>query len=102
MAQQSKAGSFSAYLGAWEQSKQNPPASSGTAMTLLQLLAAAEQKQMTLSDLMTASGMAFIDFGESLKNLKDSGYLTLSGSGSNEIAKLTPLGEDVSRLAGSK
>jgi hypothetical protein len=102
MAQQSKAESFSAYLGAWEQSKQNSPASSGTPMTLLQLLAAAEQKQMTLSDLMTASGMTFIPFGENLKNLKDSGYLTLSGSGNDEIAKLTPLGEDVSRLAASK
>jgi hypothetical protein len=103
MAQQSKAESFSAYLGAWEQSKQNSTASSGMApMALLQLLAAAEQKQMTLTDLMTASGMAFIDFGENLKTLKQSGYLTLSGSGSDEIAKLTPLGEDVSRLAGSK
>lgn len=97
---QSKAESFSAYLGAWEQSKQNSPASSGIA--LLQLLAAAEQKQMTLTDLMNASGMAFIDFGENLKNLKQSGYLTLSGSGSAGIAKLTPLGEDVARLAGSK
>ena len=98
---QSKAESFSAYLGAWEKSKSNPPASSAP-MALLQLLAAAEQKQMTLTDLMTASGMKFIDFGENLKTLKDSGYLTLSGSGSDEIAKLSPLGEDVSRLAGSK
>jgi len=102
MAQQSKAESFSAYLGAWEQSKQNSPASSVPALALLQLLAAAEQKQMKVNDLMTASGMAYIAFGENLKNLKDSGYLTLSGSVSNEIAKLTPLGEDVSRLAGSK
>ena len=98
MAQQSNAGSFSAYLGAWEQSKKT----SGNAMTLLQLLAAAEQKQMTLTDLMTASGMEFIDFGENLKSLKQSDYLTLSGSGSDVSAKLTPLGEDVARLAGSK
>ena len=102
MAQQSKAESFSAYLGAWEQSKQNPPASSGTAMTLLQLLAAAEQKQMKVNDLLAASGMTITGLAESLTNLKQSGYLTLSGSGSDEIAKLTPLGEDVSRLAGSK
>ena len=102
MAQQSKAESFSAYLGAWEQSKQNSPASSVPALALLQLLAAAEQKQMTLTDLMNASGMEVIDFGENLKNLKESGYLTLGGSGSDATAKLTPLGEDVSRLAGSK
>ena len=98
---QSKADSFSAYLGAWEQSKASAPASSA-ASTLLRVLAAAEQKQMTLNDLFPASGLAFFDFGEALKNLRQSGYVTLSGSPSAEMVKLTPLGEDVARLAGSK
>jgi DNA-binding MarR family transcriptional regulator len=102
MAQQSKAESFSAYLGAWEKSKSSAADASGSRLALLQVLAAADQKQMAVNDLLTASGMGITDFAENLKNLEQSGYLTRSGSASAEIVKLTPLGEDVSRLAGSK
>jgi hypothetical protein len=127
MAQQSKAGSFSAYLGAWEQrpiaaapsggalaapvaaassgSALAAPiaaASSASSMSLLQALAGADQKQMVVKDLQAASGMGFLNFADALRNLEQSGFLTLSGRPSAEIAKLTPLGEEVSRLAGSK
>ena len=99
MAQQSKAESFSAYLGAKERSRSSAAPSSGTPLALVNALAGAEQMQMPVTELMTASGMAFSDFADALKSLEKSGYLTLSGPASAEVAKLTPLGEDVARLA---
>ena len=54
---------------------------------------------MPLADLQSASGMAFGEFATALKSLGDSGYLTVSGAPGHEAAKLTALGEDVSRLA---
>ncbi len=102
MAQQSKAESFSAYLEAWERSKPNPPASSGTALAVLHALAGSDQMRMPVKDLMTVSSMTFTDFADCLKNLQQSGYLTLSGPPGAEVARLTPLGEDVSRLARSQ
>jgi len=69
---------------------------------LLNALAAADQKQMAVKDLMTVSGMAITDFADALKSLQKSGYLTLSRPLSAEVATLTPLGEEVSRLARPK
>jgi DNA-binding MarR family transcriptional regulator len=96
---QSKADSFSAYLEARQRSKSSPPASSGTSLALLSALANADQQQMAVKDLMDASGMPLTDFADALKSLKESGYLTLSGPPDAEVAKLTNLGQDVTRLA---
>lgn len=96
---QSKADSFSAYLEAKERSKSNVSTGGGTSLALLHALANADQKQMPVQELMTASGMALTNFADALKNLQTSGYLTLTGPPSSQLAKLTPLGEEVSRLA---
>jgi hypothetical protein len=48
---------------------------------------------------MSASSMTLTDFADSLKSLKESGYVTLSGAAGAEVAKLTPLGQDVTRLS---
>jgi len=96
---QSKAESFSAYLQAWEQSQPTSAASSGNAMAVLRALAAADEKQLGVKDLMTASGMSITDFADALKSLQQSGFLTISGPPSAEVARLTTLGEDVVRLA---
>ena len=96
---QSKADSFSAYLEAKERNKSSTATGGGTSLALLHALANADQKQMPVQDLMTASGMALTNFADALRNLQTSGYLTLSGPPSAQVAKLTSLGEEVSRLA---
>ena len=97
--ERSKADSFSAFLEARQRSKLRSATGSGTPLALLNALADAGQKQMPVKDLMTASGMAITDFADALKSLQASGYLTLSGSPLAELARLTALGEEVSRLA---
>ena len=101
-----KADSFTAFLEAQESQKVSAqktslaaPASGGTALTLLFRLAQAPKKQMPVAELMASSGLAFTDFAEALKSLGDLGYLTLAGPPGNELASLTKLGDDVSRLA---
>ena len=100
--QQSKADSFSAFLEAKQRSKSSAPPSGGTALALLNTLANADQQQMAVKDMMAASGMVLTDFADALKSLKESGYLTLSGAPGAETAKLTTLGQDVTRLSRSK
>lgn len=96
-----KADSFTTFLEEQQRLKSSatPPATGPTPLTLLFKLAQAPGLQMTVTELMAASGMSFTDFADALKNLKESGYLTLSGTSSNEAATLTKLGQDVSRLA---
>jgi predicted transcriptional regulator len=96
---QSKADSFSAYLEAKQRMKSSAPASGGTSLALLSTLANADQQQMAVKDLMVVSGMPFSDFADALKTLKESGYVALSGAGDTEVAKLTTLGQDVTRLS---
>jgi hypothetical protein len=90
--------SLTAYLEAKQ--RLQPSARTVAGATPLSLLfKLAEAGEMPLVELQAASGMAFGEFAASLKNLGDSGYLTVSGAPGNEVAKLTTLGEDVSRLA---
>jgi len=96
---QSKADSFSAFLEARQKSRASAPATGGTSLSLLNTLAGANQQQMAVNDLMASSGMTLTDFADSLKSLKESGYLTLSGAAGAEVAKLTTLGQDVTRLS---
>lgn len=98
----SKADSFSAFLEAKQRSKASAPQSGGTALALLNTLANADQQQMAVQELMSASSMTVTDFADALKTLKESGYLTLSGAPGAETAKLTGLGQDVTRLSRSK
>lgn len=96
---QSKADSFSAFLEARQKNRSSAPATGGTSLSLLNTLAGANQQQMAVNDLMASSGMTLTDFADSLKSLKESGYLTLSGAAGAEVAKLTTLGQDVTRLS---
>jgi len=98
--ERSKADSFTAYLEAKQRSKSSEQTpSGGTPLALLNALANAEKHQVPVTELMATSGMSLPDFADALKNLRESGYLTLSGPPSAQIATLTKLGEDVSRLA---
>lgn len=104
--ERSKADSFTAFLEAEQSRKVSAqktslaaPAAGGTALTLLVTLAQAPKQQMPVAELMVSSGLAFTNFAEALKSLGDLGYLTLAGPPGNELASLTKLGDDVSRLA---
>ncbi len=101
--ERSKADSFTAFLEERQRLRSSAPnTSGGTPLTLLFRLGEAPKQQMPVTELMTASGLAFKDFADALKSLGDSGYVTLTGPPTNEVATLTKLGEDVVRLARSK
>ena len=93
-----KADSFTAYLEAKQRLKPSAPAATG-ATPLSLLFKLAESGQMALADLQTASGMAFGEFASAVSELGTSGYLEVSGDPGHEVAKLTPLGENVASLA---
>jgi len=107
MAERAKADSFTAFLEARERQRSStppstPPVTGVTPLTLLFKLAEAPGLAMPVTQLAAASGMPFTDFADALKNLGESGYLSLSGPPSREVATLTRLGEDVARLAQPK
>jgi len=90
--------SFTAFLEAKQ--RLQPSASKGTGATPLSLLLKlAEAGQIPLAELQAASGMPFEEFAAALKDLGDSGYLTVLGAPGQEVARLTELGEHVSQLA---
>lgn len=100
--ERSKADSFTAFLQEKERlrvSRQPQQKSGPTALSLLQVLAEAPDRQMPIKDVQAASGMSFTEFADALKMLQDSRYLTLSGPPGGESAVLTPLGVDVAALA---
>ncbi|MGA2072903.1 MAG: hypothetical protein ABSH52_05300 [Terriglobia bacterium] len=90
--------SFTAYLEAKQRLQPSEPNAAG-ASPLSLLFKLAETGQMALADLQTASGMPFGAFAAAVKDLANSGYLTVSGEPGHETASLTPLGENISRLA---
>src|SRR2546423_5513663 len=83
--ERSKADSFSAFLEARQRSKLRSATGSGTPLALLNALADAEQKQMPVKDLMTASGMAITDFADALKSLQASGHQRMNVVGPNVL-----------------
>ena len=93
-----KADSFTAYLEAKQRLQPSAPTATG-ATPLSLLFKLAEVGQMALAELQAVSGMPFGEFAASVKDLSTSGYLTISGEPGHEVAKLTQLGENVSRLA---
>lgn len=98
---QSNANSFTTYLEEmqrWERQKKQRPAQGGTALSLLGVLAQ-RGESMPLTDLQAASDMTFTDFAESVRRLKDSGYITINGAPGSESAELTKLGAEIGSLA---
>jgi predicted transcriptional regulator len=100
MSEPPKAESYTAYLEAKQRIKESRPTTGGgSTFSLLRILATASDKQMSVANLMATSSMAFGEFAEALKSLGELGYLTLSGSPSNEIATLTKQGEEIANLS---
>jgi hypothetical protein len=96
--ERAKADSFTAYLEAKQRLQPSAPAATG-ATPLSLLFKVAEAGQTPLAELQAASRMPFGEFAAALKNLSNSDYLTVSSAPGHEVASLTTLGEDVSRLA---
>jgi hypothetical protein len=96
--ERARADSFTAYLEAKQRLTPTAPAATGAAPLSL-LFKLAEAGEMQLAELQGASGMPFEEFAAAIKELGNSGYLTLSGAPGQELAKVSSLGEKVSRLA---
>ena len=96
--ERAKADSFTAYLEAKQRLHPSEPNAAG-ATPLSLLFRLAESGEVPLADLQAQSGMPFGEFAAAVKDLGNSGYLTVSGAPGHEVANLTPLGENVSRLA---
>ena len=97
--EQSKADSFTAFLKEKQRLRaMEQPQQGATPLSLLITLAAAPQQGMSVRDLQAASGMGITSFADALKSLQASGYVTLSGPPTDEVAALTALGIDVAQL----
>jgi predicted transcriptional regulator len=98
-----KADSFTAYLEQKQRAGSSAKTAPGsTPLTVLIKLAGAPGQQMPLTELMTVTGLAFVDFAEAVKTLSSSGYIAVAGSPGSEVASLTKLGESVAQLARAK
>jgi predicted transcriptional regulator len=95
-----RAGSFTAYMEAELKRQQTPRARSGApALSLLGVLAGAEDKQLPVTELMSKSGMEFLDYAEALKSLEAAGMIDLDRTTPQEFVSLTPKGQEVALLS---
>jgi hypothetical protein len=93
-----KADSFTAFLEAKQRLRPSAAAFTGTTPLSL-LFKLAQAGPMPLTELQSASGMAFAEFSSAVNDLANSGYVEVTGEPGHEVAKLTALGQNVSRLA---
>jgi hypothetical protein len=84
---------YSQRLKSSESSKPSSP------VTLLDILARQVQQVLPMADLQTLSGMEANQYRESLKRLRDAGYIAIEGEPLAEVVRLTDRGADVARLA---
>ncbi|MEK7404305.1 MAG: hypothetical protein AAB225_04285 [Acidobacteriota bacterium] len=102
MNEERKVGSFSAFLEARQKRERSQqPAPRTSPIALLSILAGTDGRELPVSDLMTQSGMEFMEYAEALKNLRGAGFVDLAGQPGAEVVKLTPRGEETAALARS-
>jgi hypothetical protein len=92
-------GSFLPFLESSQRSVSSPTPSPASPLTLLEILGRQAQWNLNLADLQTLSGMDPNRYRESLKSLRDTGYIAIEGDPLAEVVKLTDRGAEVSRLA---
>jgi DNA-binding MarR family transcriptional regulator len=68
-------------------------------ITLLEILAGQTDFSLPLFDLRTRASMEPARYGESLKSLRDAGYIEIDGDAPDQIVHLTGRGAEVVRLA---
>jgi len=98
--EQTKAGSFSAFLEArLRRERGQQPGSPVAALDLLGILAAVDRQQLPVADLMGKSGMEFVEYAEALKSLRSAGLVATTGTPGTEIVQLTPKGAQIADLS---
>ena len=68
-------------------------------LTLLETLARQSGKALPIFDLQGQSGMDASRYGETLKSLRDAGYIAIEGEALEQSVRLTDRGVEVARLA---
>lgn len=68
-------------------------------LTLLEILSRSPEMSLPLFDLQTRSGMEPSSYGESLKSLRNAGYIAIEGDAPDQTIKLTTSGANASLLA---
>jgi hypothetical protein len=94
-----KVGSFSAYLEYAERSKNESAKAVSGPLGLLNVLAQAPNSELPFDLLLKLSAMDAGAFRDALKDLRDAGFIQVSGATLEETVKLTPKGTEVAKLA---
>ncbi|MCP5110063.1 MAG: hypothetical protein GY953_04435 [bacterium] len=93
-------GSFTAYLEEKQRlQRSRQPASKVSAINLLPILAAAEGKELPVSELMSRSGLGFGDFSKAYVSLETAGLIELDSGSGEEVIRLTAKGEEIAAVA---
>jgi hypothetical protein len=79
--------------------REQPVPARPSPLTLLEILARSPEMSLPLFDLQTRSGMEPSAYGESLKGLRDAGYIAIDGDAPEQTVNLTESGANASRLA---
>lgn len=66
---------------------------------MLEILSRQVQLALPMDDLQKLSGMESSRYRESLRSLRDAGYIAVDGDSLSEIVRLTDRGVEMSRLA---
>mgnify|MGYP001081657309 CR=1 FL=1 len=95
-----RAGSFSAYLEERQKrQRREQGAPRVSSFGLLGILLEQENRELPISELMSRSGMGFVEFSDALKSLTAAGMISLGGGKGQEVATLTAKGEEVALLS---
>ena len=82
-----RAGSFSAYLEERQKrQRREHGASMVSSFGLLGVLLEQENRELPISELMSQSGMGFVEFSDALKSLTAAGMISMSGGAGQELA----------------
>ena len=94
-----KAGAALPFLEYSQRAKPSGLGTPASPVTLLEILARQVQRALPMADLQTLSGMGANQHQESLKRLRDAGYIAIEGDQLAEVVRLTERGADVAELA---
>jgi hypothetical protein len=92
-------GTFLPFLEATQRDTRSTQSSPPSPLTLLEILGRQVQRALPMDDLQTLSGMEATRYRESLRSLRDTGYIAIDGDPLAEIVRLTDRGIEVSLLA---
>ena len=92
-------GTLLPFLEATQRDKPSTQSAAPSPITLLEILGRQVQQALPMDDLQKLSGMEAGRYRESLRSLRDAGYIAIDGDALAEIVRLTDRGAEVSQLA---